>query len=64
MKADYQMQQTKGFIIGNQVLYDDNSKYHRKLKSKWVELQMIMGVLYNKLYKVADHEFSLSMTII
>ena len=55
MKAVYQVQQTKEFAIEDQVLYNDNLRYHRKLKLKWVGPWTIIEVLYNRSYKIADH---------
>ena len=34
MKHDYPVQQTKEFVIGDQVLYDDSFNYHSKLEPK------------------------------
>ncbi len=39
----------------DQVLYDDSSNYHTKLKKKWIGSWIIIEVLYNRTYKVADH---------
>ncbi len=39
----------------DQVLYDNSPNYHSKLEPKWVKLQTIVGILYNRSYKVADH---------
>jgi len=36
-------------------LYDDSPNYNDKLKPKWVGSWIIMKVLYNRTYKVADH---------
>jgi len=36
-------------------LYDDSPNYHTKLEKKWVGLWTIIEVLYNEMYKVADH---------
>ena len=36
MKESYQVQQTKEFAVGDQVLYDDSPNYHSKLEPKWV----------------------------
>ncbi len=55
MKANYSVQQIKEFAIRDQVLYDDNPNYHEKLDLKWVGLWTIVGILYNRLYKVADY---------
>ncbi len=41
--------------MGDQVLYDDSLKYHRKLESKWIGSQTIIEVMYNESYKVANH---------
>ncbi len=55
MKNDYSVQQTKEFAIRDQVLYDDSPNYHSKLEPKWVESWIVVGVLYNRTYKIADH---------
>ncbi len=55
IKADYPVQQIKEFAIGDQVLYNDSLNYHGKLKPKQIGLWIIMGILYNRSYKVADH---------
>ncbi len=36
-------------------MYDDNPNYHTKLEKKWIGPWTIMEVLYNRMYKVADH---------
>ena len=55
MRQDYPVQQNIEFQVRDQVLYDDSSNYHIKLEKKWIGLQTIMKVLYNRTYKVADH---------
>ena len=55
MKNNYSVQQTKEFAIRDQVLYDDSPNYHSKLEFKWVEPWTVVGVLYNRTYKIADH---------
>ena len=55
MKHDYLVQQTKEFAIRDQVLYDDSPNYHSKLEPKWVGSWIVVGVLYNRTYKIADH---------
>ncbi len=39
----------------DQVLYNDNFYYYTKLKKKQVELQIIIKILYNRIYKIIDH---------
>ncbi len=55
MRQEYPVQQSIKFQVGDQVLYDNSSNYHIKLKKKWIGPQTIMEVLYNGTYKVADH---------
>ncbi len=55
MKQDYPVQQTIEFAVGDQVLYDNSPSYHSKLEHKWVGSWTVVGVLYNRTYKIADH---------
>src|SRR6266542_550377 len=55
MRQDYPVQQSTKFQVGDQVLYDDSPNYHTKLKKKWIGSWIIMEVLYNRTYKIADH---------
>ncbi len=55
MRHEYSVQQSTKFQVGDQVLYDDNPNYHTKLEKKWVGPWTIIEVLYNGMYKVADH---------
>ena len=55
MRQDYPVQQSTKFQVGDQVLYDDSPNYHTKLEKKWIGLWIIIEVLYNGTYKVADH---------
>ncbi len=55
MRQDYPVQQSTKFQVGDQVLYNDSPNYHTKLKKKWIGSWIIMEVLYNRMYKVADY---------
>ncbi len=55
MRLDYPVQQSTKFQVGDQVLYDDSPNYYTKLEKKWIGPWTIMEVLYNGMYKVADH---------
>ncbi len=55
MRQDYSIQQSTKFQVEDQVLYDDSPNYHTKLEKKWVGPWIIIEVLYNRTYKIADH---------
>ncbi len=55
MRQDYPVQQSIKFQVGDQVLYNDSPNYHTKLEKKWIESWTIIKVLYNRMYKVANH---------
>ncbi len=55
MRQEYPVQQSTKFQVEDQVLYDDSPNYHTKLEKKWVGPWTIIEVLYNEIYKVADH---------
>ena len=55
MRQSYSVQQSTKFQVGDQVLYNDNPNYYTKLENKQIGLWTIMEVLYNGIYKVADH---------
>ena len=55
MRQDYPVQQSIKFQVEDQVLYDDSSNYHMKLEKKWIGSWTVVEVLYNRMYKLADH---------
>ena len=55
IRQDYPVWQSIKFQLRDQVLYDDSLNYYTKLKKKWIGLWIIIKVLYNRTYKVADH---------
>ena len=36
-------------------MYNDSPNYHGKLEPKWVGSWTIVGILYNRSYKIADY---------
>jgi len=55
IRQDYPVQQSTKFQVGDQVLYNNSPNYHTKLEKKWIGPWIVMKVLYNRTYKVADH---------
>ncbi len=55
MRQNYPVQQSIKFQVRDQVLYDDSPNYHTKLEKKWKGPQIIIEVLYNGTYKIAEH---------